>query len=110
MENKKTKLTISGNAKKSIKSIEIAKTKGKNSTVIEKSKGNFVKKGSFLRSSGNSSKQKPSSSFNRGPSLKPLNREKTPSITKDFERRKLSQSSGFRGWACGFCSRISFGE
>ena len=30
MENKKTKLTISGAAKKSIKSIEIAKTQGKN--------------------------------------------------------------------------------
>ena len=43
MENKKTKLTISGNAKKSIKSIEIAKTIGKNSTVIEKSKGNSLK-------------------------------------------------------------------
>ena len=43
MENKKTKLTISGNAKRSIKNIEIAKTKGKNSTIIEKSKNNFVK-------------------------------------------------------------------
>ena len=30
MENKKTKLTISGNAKRSIKNIEIAKTKSKN--------------------------------------------------------------------------------
>ena len=29
MENKKTKLTISGTAKKSIKNIEIAKTQGK---------------------------------------------------------------------------------
>ena len=36
MENKKTKLTISGNAKKSIKNIEIAKTHNKNSVVIEK--------------------------------------------------------------------------
>jgi translation initiation factor IF-2 len=32
---KKTKLTISGSAKKSIKNIEIAKTQGKNSVVIE---------------------------------------------------------------------------
>ena len=38
MENKKTKLTISGTAKKSIKNIEIAKTQGKNSVVIEKIK------------------------------------------------------------------------
>ena len=43
MENKKTKLTISGTAKKSIKNIEIAKTQGKHSVVIEKSKKNFVK-------------------------------------------------------------------
>ena len=33
---KKTKLTISGSAKKSIKNIEIAKSKGKNSVLIEK--------------------------------------------------------------------------
>ena len=33
---KKTKLTVSGSAKKSIKNIEIAKTKGKNSVIIEK--------------------------------------------------------------------------
>ena len=39
---KKTKLTISGSAKKSIRNIEIAKTQGKNSVVIEKSKTNFV--------------------------------------------------------------------
>ena len=42
MENKKTKLTISGTTKKSIKNIEIAKTQGKNSVIIEKTKSNFV--------------------------------------------------------------------
>ena len=36
MKNKKTKLTISGNAKKSIGNIELAKTQNKNSVVIEK--------------------------------------------------------------------------
>ena len=36
MENKKTKLTISGNAKKSLSNIELAKTKSKNSVLIEK--------------------------------------------------------------------------
>ncbi len=44
MESKKTKLTISGTAKKSIKNIEIAKTQGKNSVVIEKPKNNFALK------------------------------------------------------------------
>ena len=43
---KKTKLSISGNIKKSIKNIEIAKTKGKNSVFIEKKSGKFQGKGS----------------------------------------------------------------
>ena len=38
---KKTKLTISGSAKKSIKNIEIAKTQGKDSVVIQKQSGKF---------------------------------------------------------------------
>ena len=92
MENKKTKLTISGNAKRSIKNIEIAKTKSKNSTVIEKSKSNFVKKGNFSKSSGSLSKQKSSTSFNRGgTSLKPSFGGKVPQATNDFERRKLAE-------------------
>ena len=36
MKNKKTKLTISGNTKKSIDNIELAKTQNKNSLFIEK--------------------------------------------------------------------------
>ena len=58
MENKKTKLTISGIAKKSIKNIEIAKTQGKKSVLIDKTKKNFVKKGSSFRSSGTGGKFK----------------------------------------------------
>ena len=38
MENKKTKLTISGSAKKSLKNIEIAKRQSKNSVVIDQQK------------------------------------------------------------------------
>ena len=45
---KKTKLTITGTAKKSIKNIEIAKTQGKNSVIIEKQNNKFSNKsGSF---------------------------------------------------------------
>ena len=91
MENKKTKLTISATAKKSIRNIEIAKTQGKNSVVIEKSKNNFSKKAGSFKPSGTGVRSKTAPSFNRGSSLKPLNREKTPSITKDFERRKLAE-------------------
>ena len=52
---KKTKLTISGSAKKSIKSIEIAKTKGKNSVVIEK-KSRFTNKSGAYKTSVNKNK------------------------------------------------------
>ncbi len=91
MENKKTKLTISGTAKKSIKNIEIAKTQGKNTIVIEKPKNNFVKKGSSFKTSSNNTRTKPSSSFTRGYPLKPSFGGKTPPITNDFERRKLAE-------------------
>ena len=67
---KKTKLTISGSAKKSIKNIEIAKSQGKNSVVIEKQTGKFSSRGGSFRSSTNKSRS--SSSFNRGAQLKPL--------------------------------------
>ena len=91
MENKKTKLTISGTAKKSIKSIEIAKTQGKNSVVIEKTKNNFVKKGSYSKSLSSSFKSKNSSTFGRGVSFKSAVGNKFPQATNDFERRKLAE-------------------
>ena len=45
---KKTKLTISGIAKKSIENIELAKTQSKNSVVIEKKNNKFSGKSSFI--------------------------------------------------------------
>ena len=90
MENKKTKLTISGTTKKSIKNIEIAKTQNKNSVVIEKSKNNFVKKGTSLKSSGAAFKSK-QTSFNRSGPLKTSFGSKIPSNANDFERRKLAE-------------------
>ena len=91
MENKKTKLTISGTTKKSIKNIEIAKIQGKNTIVIEKPKNNFAKKGSSFKTATNNTRTKPGSSFNRGFTLKPSFGGKTPPITNDFERRKLAE-------------------
>ncbi len=91
MENKKTKLTISGTAKKSIKNIEIAKTQGKNSVVIEKPKNNFVKKNSSFRTSGNNTRSKSTTSFNRGSPLKPSFGVKSPPAINDFEKRKLAE-------------------
>ncbi len=86
---KKTKLTISGSAKKSIKNIEIAKSQGKNSVVIEKQIGKFSSRGGSFRSSTN--KQRVTSTFNRGAPLKTSFNPKSPSITNDFEKRKLAE-------------------
>ena len=86
---KKTKLTISGTAKKSIKNIEIAKTQGKNSVVIEKQTGKLSTRGGSFRSSTN--KLRANSTFNRGTTLKPSFNPKSPSITNDFEKRKLAE-------------------
>ena len=49
MDNKKTKLTLSGIAKKSIENIELAKTQSKNSVVIEKKPSKFSPRGNFSR-------------------------------------------------------------
>ncbi len=95
MENKKTKLTISGTAKKSLKNIEIAKTQDKKSTVIDKSKKNLIKKGSSFRHSGVGGRPKPAS-FNRGTSLKSSFGGKIPANSNDFERRKLAEQRATR--------------
>ncbi|MFL2884541.1 MAG: translation initiation factor IF-2 [Candidatus Pelagibacter sp.] len=86
---KKTKLTISGSAKKSIKNIEIAKTQGKNSVLIEKQTNKFTSRG--VSSKPGSFKPKTNSVINRGNQVKPTFLTKTPPIANDFERRKLAE-------------------
>ncbi len=90
---KKTKLTISGIAKKSIENIELAKTQGKNSVVIEK-KNKFFGKSSFPRSSGSQRlKNKPFIP------AKPQNFSKNSiplSQSNDFEKRKLAEQRATR--------------
>ncbi len=80
---KKTKLTITGSAKKTIRNIELAKTQGKNSTVIEKKLNKPLNRsGSFKPVI---SKPKTTSTFNRSSISKPS------AVTTDFERRKLAE-------------------
>ena len=86
---KKTKLTISGTAKKSFKNIELAKTQGKNSVVIEKQPSKFPSRGGSSRPG--SFKPKTTSTFNRGAPVKPSFAPKSPPTTNDFERRKLAE-------------------
>jgi len=86
---KKTKLTISGTAKKSFKNIELAKTQGKNSVLIEKQSSKFPSRGGSSRPGG--FKSKTTSTINRGASVKPSFAPKSSLITNDFERRKLAE-------------------
>ena len=87
---KKTKLTISGGiAKKSIKSIDKAKSLGKNSVVIEKQSGKFTGKGGTFKSGF--VKSKSSSTYNKGNLGKPNFNSKSPPPISDFERRKLAE-------------------
>ena len=86
---KKTKLKISGIAKKSIQNIEKAKTQSKNSVIIEKQSSKFSNKSSSFKSSFN--KPKTTSSFNRGAITKPGFASKVPQTVSDFERRKLAE-------------------
>ena len=86
---KKTKLTISGTAKKPFKNIDLAKIQGKNSVVIEKQPSKFPSRSGSSRPGG--FKPKTTSTFNRGVSVKPSFAPKSPPITNDFERRKLAE-------------------
>ncbi len=86
---KKTKLTISSSSKKSIKNIELSKTHGSNSTLIQKKLNKPLNRGGSLRSSF--SKPKTSSTFNRFTTPKPSFTSKPSSGTSDFERRKLAE-------------------
>ncbi len=87
MDNKKTKLTISGSPKKSFKNLDSSKSQGKKTVIIEKplrqnSKAGFAKPFNPRSSSPN---------FKHGSSLKPNYPAKTSSSTSDFERRKLAE-------------------
>ncbi len=91
MENKKTKLTISGVTKKSIKNIELAKTQSKNSVVIEKKPSRFTNKSSFNKSSSSGLKGKSFVESRSSGFSKHIN-----PITNDFEKRKLAEQRATR--------------
>ena len=85
MDKKKTKLTLSGIAKKSIENIELAKTQSKNSVVIEKKSSKFSPKSNFSRPTGLRSKNisSPSGSFTPRNTL--ATKPSSP-ITNDYEK------------------------
>ena len=95
MENKKTKLTLSGIAKKSIDNIELAKTQSKNSVVIEKKPNKFSPRANSTRPASVRSKPaaSPTGSFvpRSTTTTKP-----SSSITNDYEKRKLAEQRATR--------------
>ena len=86
MDNKKTKLTLSGIAKKSIENIELAKTQSKNSVVIEKKPNKFSPKTSTNRPTNLRSK----TTGGFAPRANPIIKTSSP-ITNDYEKRKLAE-------------------
>ena len=95
MDNKKTKLTLSGIAKKSIENIELAKTQSKNSVVIEKKPNKFASKGNFNRSTGVRSKPALSSEGSFTTRATSTIKPSSP-ITNDYEKRKLAEQRATR--------------
>ncbi len=92
MEKKKLKLSISGASKKTINSIEQAKSHSKNTVVIEKRSPRFGNKPNFSR--GNKSlDNKSQNSFI--PKKTHFSKPSSP-ITSDFEKRKLAEQRATR--------------
>ena len=97
-KKKKTKLTISGNPKKSIDNIELARSQNKNSVVIEKKPNRFSNRSPFKRSTGARPASKntgfKSSSFS--PQKAKNVSKHSFSITNDYEKRKLAEQRATR--------------
>ena len=92
MEKKKLKLSISGASKKTINSIEQAKSHSKNTVVIEKRSQRFGGKPNFSRAS-RLTENKLQSTFI--PKKTNFSKPTSP-ITSDFEKRKLAEQRATR--------------
>jgi len=113
MENKKTKLTISGNAKKSIENIEIAKTQSKNSVIINKKQGRFFGKTSPNRNLGSKSSrtisEPKSNTFSNQKSQKVGSKPSSPPVNA-YEKRKLAEQRATRRLKGDLSSKDSKGK
>ena len=96
MEKKKLKLSISGSSKKTINSIEQAKSHSKNTVVIEK-KPRFGSKSNFTRPSKRTNYVGDRNKGNQSFAPRNLDTSKSPiSPVSDFERRKLAEQRATR--------------
>ena len=91
MEKKKLKLSITGSSQKTFSSIEQAKSKSKNTVVIEKKSSKFQGKSQFVRPNNDNFRS------NKNNSAKPSNFTRSSSPpSSDFEKRKLAEQRATR--------------
>ncbi len=91
MEKKKLKLSISGSSKKTFNSIEQAKSKSKNTVVIEKKNTKFIGKSQFSRQNPDNYAVNKNTSSRPNSFARPLSPP-----TSDFEKRKLAEQRATR--------------
>ncbi len=91
MEKKKLKLSISGSSKKTFSSIEQAKSKSKNTVVIEKRNSKFPGKPQFSRQNNESFKSNKNTTLKQNNFIRPA-----ASPSSDFEKRKLAEQRATR--------------
>ena len=87
MENKKTKLTISGNPKKTVQDFSQSRPIGKKTVVIDKQQGKNINKGIYKKNDI----FKKSTNFKKNTLSKSKLFTKPPQFTSDFEKRKLAE-------------------
>ncbi len=89
MENKKTKLTISGGSKKSFKNFDSVNNQGKKTVIINRQSTKFSGKGKFSKGSGYKSS---STNFKKGDNFKTNFKINNANLgMSDFEKRKLAE-------------------
>ncbi len=94
MENKKTKLTISGGPKKSFKNIDNVNNQGKKTVIINKQPSKFLGKGKTFKGSGYKST---STTFKKGVNHKANFKINNSNLgISDFEKRKLAEQRATR--------------
>ena len=81
MENKKTKLTISGNPKKTIQNFSQSKSLGKKTVVIDKQQGKNLNKGSYKKNDFLKNHQILKNALSQSKLF-----TKPPQFTSDFEK------------------------
>ncbi len=91
MEKKKLKLSVSGTSKKTLSSIEQAKSKSKNAVVIEKKTSKFLGKPQFSRQNNNNFRATNTNARRPNDFIRPSTQP-----TSDFEKRKLAEQRATR--------------